>query len=119
MRGGVRMLLENSKAVAATKPNDGEEFSTRSSCGEEAVFASLGPAKPSGMQKQQMTGRAFFPLNRSAYFFFAGFFSLLSFESLEAASLLADSFSLFPASFVSVAGLSALSPSLAPGFFPP
>src|SRR5260370_32434925 len=58
------------------------------------------------------------------YFFFAGFFSLLSFDSLEAASLLAaslaaESFSLLPASFASVAGLSALSPSLAPGFFPP
>src|SRR5258708_33370649 len=119
MGGGVGGLLEISQALAATKPNDEEEFSTRSSCGEEAVFASLGPAKPSGMQKQQMTRRAFFFTKPSAYFFFAGFFSLLSFESLEAPSLLADSFSLFPASCVSVAGLSALSPSLAPGFFPP
>src|SRR5260370_16760900 len=62
--------------------------------------------------------------HQQRYFFFAGFFSLLSFDSLEAASLLAaslatESFSLLPASFASVAGLSALSPSLAPGFFPP
>jgi hypothetical protein len=58
------------------------------------------------------------------YFFFAGFFSLLSFESLEddsfeAASLLADSFSLLAESFVSVPGVSALSPSPGAAFFPP
>src|SRR5260370_37456635 len=119
MRRVVSRLLETSQLLAAIRPNDEEEFSTRSSCGEEAVFASLGPAKPSGMQKQQMTGRAFFPLNRSAYFFFAGFFSLLSFESLYAASLLADSSSLFPSSFFTFPGLSSLSHSLAPGICPP
>src|SRR5260370_7190810 len=103
MRRVVSRLLETSQLLAAIRPNDEEEFSTRSSCGEEAVFASLGPAKPSGMQKQQMTGRAFFPLNRSAYFFFAGFFSFLSFDSLHPPSFLSDSFSFFPSLFFSFA----------------
>src|SRR5216683_728207 len=63
---------------------------------------------------------------RWTYFFFAGFFSFASLEavsfvavSLLADSLLGDSFSLLPVSFVSVAGLSALSPSPPLVFFVP
>src|SRR5437879_3441696 len=58
---------------------------------------------------------------RWTYFFFAVFFSLDSLEAVSfvAGSFAALSFSLPAASFVSVAGLSALSPSPPLVFFPP